>query len=66
MIASKVIYRHHFVIVLQQTSPYFRNQEANQVNIHNVRTKTSGSTNLLIFGSFCKSLLTGYFITGYV
>ena len=46
MIASKVIYQHHFVIVLQQTSPYFRNQEANQVNIHIVRTKTSGSNNI--------------------
>ena len=46
MIASKVIYQHHFVIVLQQTSPYFRNQEANQVNIRTVRTKTSGSNNI--------------------
>ena len=45
MIASKVIYQHHFVIVLQQTSPYFRNQEANQLNIRTVRTKTSGSNN---------------------
>ena len=69
MIASKVIYQHHFVIVLQQTPPYFGNQEANQVNIRTVRTKTSEiilNPNLLIFGSFCKSLLTGYFITGYV
>ena len=46
MIASKVIYQHHFVIVLQQTSPYFRNQEANQVNIRTVRTKTTGSKNI--------------------
>ena len=46
MIASKVIYQHHFVIVLQQTSPYFRNQEANQVNICTVRTKTRGSNNI--------------------
>ena len=40
------LYQHHFVIVLQQTSPYFRNQEANQVNIRTVRTKTSGSNNI--------------------
>ena len=46
MIASEVIYQHHFVIVLQQTSPYFRNQEANQVNIRTVRTKTSGLNNI--------------------
>ena len=46
MIASKVIYQHHFVIVLQQTSPYFRNQEANQVNIRTVRTKTTVSNNI--------------------
>ena len=46
MIVSKVIYQHHFVIVLQQTSPYFRNQEANQVNIPTVRTKTSGSNSI--------------------
>ena len=46
MIVSKVIYQHHFVLVLQQTSPYFRNQEANQVNIPTVRTKTSGSNSI--------------------
>ena len=46
MIASKVIYQHHFVIVLQQTSPYFRNQEANQVNIRTVRTKNSDLNNI--------------------
>ena len=46
MIVSKVIYQHHFVIVLQQTSPYFRNQEANQVNIRTVRTKISGSNSI--------------------
>ena len=46
MIVSKVIYQHHFVIVLQQTSPYFRNQEANQANIRTVRTKTSGSNSI--------------------
>ena len=28
------------------TSPYFRNQEANQINIRTVRTKTSGSNNI--------------------
>ena len=63
-----------------------RNQEANQVNIPTVRTKTSGSNSiksksaniwnyLKLFHSeqlihqkrsFCKSLLTGYFIKGYV
>ena len=36
----------HFVIVLQQTSPYFSNQEANQANIRTVRTKTSGSNSI--------------------
>ena len=46
MIASEVIYQHHFVIVLQQTSPYFRKQEANQVNIRTVRTKTTVSNNI--------------------
>ena len=46
MIVSKVIYQHHFVIVLQQTSPYFRNRQANQVNIRTVRTKTSGSNSI--------------------
>ena len=62
MIASKVIYQHHFVIVLQQTSPYFRTQEANQVNIHTVRTKNTVSLISVGFTSSCIYVSHGFIL----
>ena len=46
MIVSNVIYQHHFVIVLQKHPHTSRIQEANQVNIPTVRTKTSGPNSI--------------------
>ena len=44
--STSPIQSHHTRPFVNPTSPYFRNQEANQVNIHTVRTKTSGSNSI--------------------
>ena len=69
MIASKVIYQH-FVIVLQHI-PILQKSRSKSGKYSYCKNKKPLSQiilnpNLLIFGSFCKSLLTGYFTTGYV